>query len=201
MESLLTYYMIGSNQKEQGRAAVVKITENNVVQQIKKRNEKAIEFMIHTYGGLLAAIIKRHVHYNQQEYEECLDDVLLAVWQNIDAFDENKNTFKQWIAAIAKYRAIDYQRKLAKKQQQFTDTDVTDRDLYKLLPRMDRPDAEEVLVYLSPVERTLFEKYYLEGVPSREMAKQMNVKESWIYNKLSRGRKKLKQILISKSEV
>lgn len=56
------------------------------MQQIKNRNEKAIAFIIQTYGGLLTAIIKRHVHYNEQDYEECLDDVLLAIWQNIDAF-------------------------------------------------------------------------------------------------------------------
>lgn len=67
----------------------VSITEHNVVQHIKERNERAIPFMIQTYGGLLQVI------------------------------DPNKNTFKQWIAAIAKYRAIDYQRKMIKNQQRF----------------------------------------------------------------------------------
>ncbi|MED4732403.1 DNA replication protein [Aneurinibacillus migulanus] len=43
----------------------MKITEENVVQQIKNRNEKAIAFIIQTYGSLLTAIIKRHVHYNE----------------------------------------------------------------------------------------------------------------------------------------
>lgn len=179
----------------------MKITEDNVVQQIKHRNEKAILFMIQTYGGLLSSIIKRHVHYNQQEYEECLDDVLLAIWHNIDAYDDSRNSFKQWIAAIAKYRAIDYQRKMIKNQQQFTSTEITD-ELFKSQPvASHHNDVEEVLACLSPAERTIFEKYYLEGVSSREMAQQMNVKESWIHNKLSRGRKKLKQIFIPKNEV
>lgn len=178
---------------------MVKITEDNVVQQMIDRNEKTILFMIQMYGGLLSAIIKRHVHYNQQEYEECLDDVLLAIWHNIDAFDDSKN--KQWIAAIAKYRAIDYQRRMIKNQQQFMSTDITD-DLYKIQPvYAHRNDVEEVLTHLSSTDRIIFEKYYLEGVSSREMAQQMNVKESWIHNKLSRGRKKLKQIFIPKNEV
>jgi RNA polymerase sigma factor (sigma-70 family) len=175
----------------------VKITEVNVVQQIRNRDEKAISFIIQMYGGLLAAIIKRQVQYNQQDYEECLDDVLLAVWNNIDAFDEGKNTFKQWIAAIAKYRAIDYQRRLMKNQQQFINGEITD-DLFKKQPLSPNQDIEEVLTHLSSKERAIFEKYYLEGVSSREMALQMNVKESWIHNKLSRGRKKLKQIFIPK---
>lgn len=178
----------------------MKITEDNVVQQVKKRNEKAIAFIIQTYGGLLTAIIKRHVHYNQQEYEECLDDVLLSIWQQIDAFDEQKNTFKQWIAAIAKYRAIDYQRRMARNQQKFVNVEITDQ-LYKKQSITPKHDVEEVLTHLSSSERNIFEQYYLEGVSSREMAQQMNVKESWIHNKLSRGRKKIKQALIPKNEV
>lgn len=36
------------------------------------------------------------------------------MWSNIDSFDENKGNFKHWIAAISKYKAIDYKRKLFK---------------------------------------------------------------------------------------
>lgn len=178
----------------------MRITEANVVQQIKKRNEKAITFIIQTYGGLLSAIIKRHVHYNQQEYEECLDDVLLAIWQHIDAFDEEKNSFKQWIAAIAKYRAIDYQRRIIKNGKQFINAKITD-NMYSKQPQSQQPDVAELLAHLSPTDQTIFKKYYLEGFSAREIAQQMNVKESWIHNKLSRGRKKLRQIIISKKEV
>ncbi|QWU16472.1 RNA polymerase sigma-70 factor, ECF subfamily [Paenibacillus sophorae] len=178
----------------------MKITEDNVVQQTKNRNERAIAFIIQMYGGLLTAIIKRHVQNSQLDYEECLDDVLLAIWHNIDAFDERKNTFKQWIAAIAKYRAIDYQRRMMRNRQQFISTEISDH-LYQKQPISPKQDVEEVLAHLSSKERAIFEKYYLEGVSSREIALQMNVKESWIHNKLSRGRKKLKQIFIPKNEV
>ena len=137
----------------------MKLTEDNVVQQIKNRNEKAIAFIIQMYGGLLTVIIKRHVQYNQQDYEECLDDVLLSIWDKIDAFDEGKNSFKQWIAAIAKYRAIDYQRRMMKNQHQFVDAGLTD-ELYKIQPISPKQDVEEVLTHLSSKERAIFEKYY-----------------------------------------
>ena len=87
------------------------ITEHNVVQHLRRKNEKAITFIIHVYGGLISSIIKRHLNYQQQDYEECLDDVLLSVWNHIECFDASKNSFKQWIAAIAKYKAIDYRRR------------------------------------------------------------------------------------------
>jgi RNA polymerase sigma factor (sigma-70 family) len=178
----------------------MKITEKNVVQQIKNRNEEAIPFIIHTYGGLLATIIKRHIHYNQQDYEECLDDVLLAIWQHIDDFDASKNTFKNWIAAIAKYRAIDYQRKVCKTKQHIKTTKITGREIASSSITYEQ-EVEELLTYLSSAERIVFEKYYLQGVPTKELAQQIGVKESWIHNKLSRGRKKLQQLFISKKEV
>ena len=95
-----------------------KITEENVVEAIQKRNENAIRFIIDHYGGLLSAIIKRHLPDDLGDYEECLDDVLLAAWHHIDSYDlQTRNSFKQWLAAIAKYKAIDYQRKrLAEKK-------------------------------------------------------------------------------------
>lgn len=178
------------------------ITEHNVADQIRARNEKAIAFLIETYGGLLSAIIRRHVRDDEREVEECLDDVLLAVWQHIDEFDGSRSTLKQWMAAIAKYRAIDYQRRIIKNRQRFVRADITD-ELYGKPPppASSERDLEEVLAHLSPEERSLFEKYYLEGVPSREMAERMNVKESWIHNKLSRGRKKLRKMFIPENEV
>ncbi|WP_410513095.1 sigma-70 family RNA polymerase sigma factor [Paenibacillus sp. BR2-3] len=141
----------------------MEITEDNVVQQIKNHDERAIAFIIQMYGGLLTAIIKRHVQYNQEDYEECLDDVLLAIWHHIDAFDEGKNTFKQWIATIAKYRAIDYQRRMMRNQRQFISREITD-DLFKKQPLSPKQDVEEVLTHLSSTERAIFEKYYLDGV-------------------------------------
>lgn len=176
------------------------LSEDDIVERIRNRDEKAIASIIQTYGGLLSAIIRRYVHYNQQEYEECLDDVLLAAWENIGSFDPEKNTFKQWIAAIAKYRAIDYQRKIMRNKSRIIHTEITD-DLYRVEPIPSHQAVDEVLRHLSQVERAIFVKYYLEGVSSLEMATEMKVKESWIHNKLSRGRKKLRQLFISNKEV
>ncbi|PLR80334.1 RNA polymerase subunit sigma-70 [Bacillus canaveralius] len=179
----------------------MKITENNVVQQIQNKNEKAIPFIINQYGGLLTAIIKHHLNYHQQDYEECLDDVLLSIWNNIHSFDPEKNSFKQWIAAIAKYKAIDYQRRqIIIQNQQFSVADINE-SMLKTKQSIETKSVEELLEQLSASERKIFEKYYLDGTPSSEIAKGFNAKESWVYNKLSRGRKKLKKFLIQKNEV
>ncbi|WP_078552863.1 sigma-70 family RNA polymerase sigma factor [Bacillus alkalicellulosilyticus] len=173
----------------------MEITESNVVHQIKKKNEKALVFVIHQYGGLLHAIITRHIHGRTQDYEECLDDVLLSIWNHIDSYDANKNSFKQWVAAIAKYKAIDYQRKYVLQQTRYHEGEITD-NLIQTKIETSIPEVDELLEELSDSERLVFTKYYLEGTPAKEIATQFDAKESWVHNKLSRGRKKLRTLFV-----
>ena len=88
----------------------MKIGEKNYIQQLQLHNEKALMYVINKYGGLLMAVIRKHLFSLPERQEECFDDVLLKIWQNIADFDGSKNSFKNWAAAIARYRAIDYLR-------------------------------------------------------------------------------------------
>lgn len=135
----------------------MEITENNVVQQIQYKNEQAIPFIINEYGGLLTAIIKRHLNYHQQDYEECLEDVLLSIWDHIHSFDAEKNSFKHWIAAIAKYKAIDYLRKqIILQNRQFPVADINEA-LLNEKQLVEINDVDELLEQLSAIERKIFE--------------------------------------------
>lgn len=72
----------------------MKITEKNVVQELRKRSEKALYFVIDQYGGLIKSIVRKHLSFLENVQEECMDDILLAIWNHIEKFDEEKNTFK-----------------------------------------------------------------------------------------------------------
>lgn len=60
------------------------------------------------------------------------------MWNNIESFDEEKGEFKNWIAAISKYKAIDYKRKF------FKESTVEDIDNYYNL--CDEISTENVVV-------------------------------------------------------
>ncbi|ALC85320.1 RNA polymerase subunit sigma-70 [Bacillus sp. FJAT-22090] len=174
----------------------MKITDENVVQQIILKNEKTIPYLINNYGGLLNGIIRRYLNGNQQDIEECLADVLVSIWFHIDSFDSTKNEFKQWIAAIAKYRAIDYIRKIEKSKQHVSRFRFDEHVYNQSTVKPSEIDLSNILSALNDTERAIFEKYYVDGVSSNEIAKAYKVKQSWVHNKLSRGRKKLKTILL-----
>lgn len=90
--------------------------EENLVEQITKKNSKALDFLVDSYGNLLHKVIFSVLGpYGERGVkEECLNDVLLSIWDNIAMFSGSPEKFPHWICVIAKYKSIDYQRKLVK---------------------------------------------------------------------------------------
>ncbi|CEG28808.1 sigma-70 family RNA polymerase sigma factor [Bacillus sp. B-jedd] len=175
---------------------MLSVEEQEMVEQIKLKNERGLSQLLDEYGGLLKAIIQKYLQGNRRDAEECMADVLVAIWYNIDSFDPKKNEFRNWIAAVAKYKAIDYVRKSTREKQyvsgfQYEEDMPTSHDSYH-----DRVDLQSLLDELPAVERAIFEKYYLHGVPSKEIASELQERETWVHNKLSRGRRKLRSILL-----
>ena len=163
-----------------------------IVACIKRKKEKGLELLIDQYGGLITAIVRKHLGTLKSYEEECVNDVLLAVWHHIDRFDSEKNTFKNWVAAIAKYKAIDYQRKYIKTQHEsLSEAGVGETSE---VHNIQTNDVEELLGHLSEGDRELFKAYYLQEVELKQIAEKQQTTISNLYNRLSRGRKKLKAI-------
>lgn len=91
------------------------VTRNNYISKLKRHNEKALEFVVQEYGGQVKAAVYKNLSGMPEEIEECMDDVFLDVWNNIDRFDESKGSFRSWITAIARFRSIDYLRRYSRR--------------------------------------------------------------------------------------
>ncbi|MCM3098205.1 sigma-70 family RNA polymerase sigma factor [Priestia megaterium] len=156
------------------------------------KKEKGLELLIDQYGGLITAIVRKHLGTLKSYEEECVNDVLLAVWHHIHRFDSEKNTFKNWVAAVAKYKAIDYQRKYIKTQHESLSQAGVGGTTE--VHNIQTDDVEELLGHLNKGDRELFKAYYLQEVELKQIAEKQQTTISNLYNRLSRGRKKLKAI-------
>ena len=178
----------------------MKIGENNYIQQLKLHNEKALLYVIDTYGGILMAIVKKHLFCMPDKQEECFDDVLMNIWQHIDSFDKRKNTFKNWAAAIARYRAVDYLRKYRQELQAVCMEEVATRSEDRMLAGLVESELsdsiEKMLSCLNPADRELFLKLYVEEKDLNQVSQETGMKKEVIYNRLSRGKKKIRRQFI-----
>ena len=167
-----------------------------IIKYIKKKKEKGMELLIDNYRGIITAVVRRHLSCIRNYEEECVDDVLMSIWDNIKSFDGSKNTFKNWICAISKYKAIDYKRKYLSKIEYVNMSEEMYYVDQELLKSEVEEEVNDILSHLNESDRRLFKEHYLKGEPLEKIAIKNNVKVSNLYNRLSRGRKKIRENLV-----
>ena len=179
----------------------MKIKESNFVDELSHRNEKALEYVMVHYGGLVKSVVHRYLNVLSQYEEECINDVFFAVWEHIDSYDFARNPFANWIGGIARLKALDYKRKYAHflletSWENSPHTKSID-DAIELQTQFDDEFSEEtqqMLSCLKPQDRELFIKLYVEEKPFDEISKEMHTKKPVLYNRLFRSKKKLRAL-------
>lgn len=178
----------------------MKINENNFIEHLKQKDEKALNYVIDNYGWIINASIKKYLYNLKECQDECFNDILFGIWNNIDSFDESKNSFKNWIGAISKYKSIDYKRKYLK---HFEDENIEElnisstENLFEEVTKSElTTEVEQLLENLSSEDKTLFLKLFVEGKEVEEVSREMNLHKNNIYNRVSRGKSKLRKLFL-----
>lgn len=176
---------------------LLKISEDNFIEQLKNKNEKALEFVIDNYAWILKTVIKKHLFHLMDFYEECMNDCLLAIWENINYYNPEKSSFKNWVGGIAKYKSIDYIRKYLKNSENENIEDlvipIEDNSLKEILEAEVREEVEKMLHNLSEEDRVIFRELYFENKNISEISKDTGLSKEVLYNRLSRGKKKIRR--------
>lgn len=166
-----------------------------LVQGIAAGDEQALLQLIDAYGGLIKSIVRYHLSGYNHLQEEAMQDILLAVWQNIASFDSSRSSLKNWIGAVAKYKCIDYKRR-SMHEPVFSELNETMPD-ERFDPQL-RTDIESILECLPSADRELFYRHYILGEPVAQIAKKQNKSPGFLYNRLSRQRRRLRKQLEGK---
>ncbi len=174
----------------------MKVTEQNFIVELQRGNEQALEYVAEYYGGLIYAVVRKQLSALPDLQQECVNDVLLAIWQHSESYDVLRNTFANWVAGICRYKAIDFRRKwLHQAQAQPLETAEwipDEKGVAALLEQEIFEETEQMLRCLTPDDQNLFRKVYLEGYSVDEVASTMGMKRSNLYNRISRGRNRIR---------
>lgn len=188
----------------------MKVDESNFISQIKMRNPKALDFTVDKYGHLVSKIAYNVLNsgFYSNYVEECVNDVFGSIWNNIDSFDEKKGNFKCWIATITKYKAIDYKRKLFKHSISENIEEVV--DYHPLAGEQSEHSAEDIAIMnenkmelikmiksMKSEDTEIFIRRYFLQEAIEDIAKLLGLNRNVVDKKLSRGRKYLKEKMLS----
>ncbi len=175
------------------------ITSENFIKYFKKRREDALEYVINEYIGIVKSIIYNSLKsYNDpQIIEECVSDTFLGAFDNAKQFKGEREDFRKWICTIAKYKAIDKQRKTANSpvMAEFEDYQFEVKSAEKeFLIKSSIDDLLKMMTKLEQVDRDIFTMKYFLNMKNEEIAQQLGLTKASVDNRVYRGKKRLQQI-------
>ncbi|MED3123087.1 sigma-70 family RNA polymerase sigma factor [Bacillus wiedmannii] len=176
----------------------MKSNEKNFIKRLQRQKEDALEFVVDTYLPLIKGITNKVLLPVQNDglIEECVNDIFLSIWNNANKFHGEPSDFKKWIAAIAKFKAIDYYRKATRKVEIISDefhisTEKSAED--ELIVMEDREELLKLINQLEPLDQKVFIMKYLLGMKTEEIGDKLGLTRAAIDNRVYRGKKKLQQ--------
>jgi RNA polymerase sigma-70 factor (ECF subfamily) len=149
--------------------------EAALVRRLKQRDPEALGEVYDCYGRAVFVVIARVVR-DRGAAEDLTQETFLQIWNRIQGFDESRGPLGRWVLAVARNRAIDYLRSREGRQQQGMlplaaydrpvaptgESDLMQFDLVRTL--------RGALAKLTPVQRTVLEMAYRDGLSQSEMA-------------------------------
>lgn len=173
--------------------------EKEMLELVKSGDYLGLERLIDLYG----TVILRTIHYilNHPAETSFIGDVqnkvFYQLWKELGKFDPEKSSLKTWITVVTKNLALDEKRRIIR-QLEITPTDSPDSE-EKIEERyFERENFLDLLVTLTAEDQLIFLKHYFYQDKVVDIANDLQLSPDIIYNRLSRGRKKIRHYLQKK---
>ena len=199
-------------------------SDEELVQRLLERDPDALETLIFRYSREVFYFIRLVLDGIgvTQDAEECVNDLFVAVWQEIDTFDPERGTLRTWLTMRAKYIALDRRRQLCRRQthnlqsadenRQWTSADGGwggyDNDNRVALPPhpefsmehlLEQSERREelrlALATLPELDRYLIIQRYFKFASTEELATKTGLTRHAVDTRLWRARKSLRETL------
>ncbi len=173
------------------------MTSENLVSQLRERSAEALSFLIHEHADAtlsLASHILAGVG-TPEDIEECVSEVFIQAWHRAHEYDETRGSVRTWLLILTKYQALNIRRRLMQHQTLESESIVCPSDpvLSQVLSRESQESLVACIQRLEPgVRDVIICRYFLDmSVPG--IAAKLHLTRSQVYNRLSRGRERLRQ--------
>lgn len=173
------------------------MNDEKIIAAIRNRDPSAINTVIETYSRLLWSIIRPILkHAAVQDMEECVADVFIQLWQSPEKYDPSRGTLKTWLSIVARTKAIDRCREMAK----YSALSLEDDILIEEVATEDNDLSEETRTSLhlavnsleEPDREIIVRRYYL-GQKPKMIAKVLGIPVKSVENRLYRSKQKLRR--------
>ncbi len=158
-------------------------------------DEKAYEQIVRAYEPQLRNWLLQQTEGNESEVDDLMQETFIRAWENLNSFRQVAQ-FKTWLYSIAYNLWMDNRRREAhwianEGLDTVADTLVDEPDEAEARARWLRQSLRQ----MPEPTQTILRLFYMQDMSTREIARIMAMSEDSVRQHLSRGRKRLKQVL------
>jgi RNA polymerase sigma-70 factor, ECF subfamily len=164
---------------------------------VKPNVERLMDLYMGSVYGVAKSILMNIG--SEQDIEECVQDVFIEAWNNIDRFDESRGSMKTWLLILCKYKALNLKKELIKKNKivDIEELQISSKETIEenLLFKERKGEIIEAINSFNPVDKEVFLRRYFMKQSIEYIVGSTKLSRQAVDNRLWRGRKKLREIL------
>ena len=173
-----------------------------LIQETLGGNNDAFAELLSRYKNLVYSVIMRMVN-DPEEANDLAQEVFIKVYRNLSKYQPTYR-FSTWLIRIATNHVIDYRRKHKPEMVNLDDVEMeasgSETPEAAVLRKEGRMDVAAALAALPEMYRIPLVLYHQQGLSYQEIADVMKEPLSKVKNRIFRGRRMLKTLLIGKEE-
>ena len=174
-----------------------RLTDAELSRAVQSRDEAAMETIINRYSRLLwrvcAAVLSKSG--GPQDIEECVADAFVYLWRHPERYDPARSTLKTFLCMVARSRATDRYRSLARSRTVSLEETLAEQTLdisAQALSAETRQELTAALHTLPEEEQDMLLRRYLGDQKPREIALVLGITSRQVQNRLYRARSRLR---------
>ena len=183
------------------------LSEKALIQEVKKRNRKALEELHNRYAPVLMGLSLRYCG-NRSDAEDVLHDAFIKILSGINSFDERPNSsFEGWLKRITVNTALNFIRSKTKTNllvsvnlmvEDLQEEQTADDSFLKMGEFLTKDIILQMIYELPDGYRTVFNMYVFEEFSHKEIALELNCTENTSKSQLFKARSILKRKILEK---
>ncbi len=172
--------------------------QNDLVEQIRKKNPEALNYLYTHYSGAIYGMILRIVT-DEDIAQEVLQDAFMKFWDKIELYDSSKGRLFTWMANISRNLSIDKLR--SKEIVKAGKTDDIDNYVSDISGRgtsqqnVDGIGVKELIESLREEEKFVMVMVYFKGYTQSEVSKEFDIPLGTIKTRLRMGLQHMRKLL------
>jgi len=174
-----------------------------LMEKIVLRHASALEEVYHRYKSILKSVVMQVIH-DDAEADDVIQDVFIQVWDRANTYSVEKGKLINWLATLARRRAIDRVRQHAayrRATDRFEiDCNIREHELYDLHTVENTAQTDDLRAIMAshiqalPIQQQ--QAIYLtffEGKSQREISSMMGMPLGTVKTRIELGVKKLRK--------